>query len=363
MDLLLGKLLKNKLSIIKLIVHMSNFSVKTAFSIHEIDASLWNQLSDGKPFQSHQWHVFGEQVMSDCPPIYLLAYADGTLIARASLWLIGNEPVPKMLGPMRSIAVAVLKRWPLLVCRSPLSYTTGLIIADDTKRPEVLSEFARAALIAAHQQRASFVIFDYLSKANSHDWPTHFSVMSTPDPGMNMENHWASMDEYMASGRKKDRQHYKRVLREADKLGIKIDRHVLAENIDEALTLIRNVERSHGALPNPWARQMLEQMEMVKGSFLTATIDKKLVGCGLLLEDNNSQMTSMLGLAEDIPYVYFMLLYESLKMAFEHKVRLLRWGSGAYEVKQRLGFSFEDNGSLAFTAVNPDLQKVLQWSN
>ena len=342
---------------------MSNFSVKTAFSIHEIDASLWNQLSNGKPFQSHQWYVFGERVMSDCPPVYLLAYADDILIARASLWQVRNEPVPKMLGAMRRIAASVLKRWPLLICRSPLSYTTGLILADERRRPEILSEFAKAALAAANQHRASFVIFDCLSKADSQDWPPHFSVMSSLDPGMNMENRWSSMDEYMASGRKKDRQHYKRVLREAEKLGIKVDRHTLAENIDEALPLIRSVERGHGALPNPWARQILKHMEMVNGSFLTATIDNHLVGCGLVMEDNDSQMTGMLGLAENIPYVYFMLVYECLNLAFEHKVRSLRWGSGAYDVKQRLGFSFEDNGSLAFTAVNPYLQRILQWSN
>ena len=74
-------------------------------------------------------------------------------------------------------------------------------------------------------------------------------------------------------------------------------------------------------------------------------------------------MTSILGLAEDIPYVYFMLVYESLKIAFEHNVRLLRWGSGAYDVKQRLGFSLEDNGSLLFAPVNPFLQKVLHKMN
>ena len=325
---------------------MSNFSIKTAFSIHKIDATLWNQLSNGKPFQSHQWYVFGEQG-----------------VARASLWLVRNEPVPKMLGPMRRIAASVIKRWPLLICRSPLSYTTGLILADQIRRPEILSEFAKAAVAAANQYRASFVIFDCLSKADTQGWPPHFSVMSSLDPGMNMENRWSSMDEYMASGRKKDRQHYKRVLREAEKLGIKVDRHTLAENIDEALPLIRSVERGHGAPPNPWARQILKHMEMVNGSFLTATIDNQLVGCGLVMEDNDSQMTGMLGLAENIPYVYFTLVYESLNLAFEHKVRSLRWGSGAYDVKQRLGFSFEDNGSLAFTAVNPSLQRILQWSN
>ncbi|HLO16691.1 MAG TPA: GNAT family N-acetyltransferase [Anaerolineales bacterium] len=339
---------------------MSTLNVKTTFSIHEIEAGMWNQLSDGKPFQSHQWYVFGEQAMSDCLPIYLLAYDGEALIARASLWLIRNEPVPKALGRIRGAAAQIFKRWPLLICRSPLSYTTGLILADDERRADILSAFVKAALVAARQQGASFIIFDYLNKAGTSDWPGHFSAIPDLDPGTNMENHWLSMDEYLAAGHKKDRQHYKRVLREAEKLGIKIDCHPSAENIEAALPLIRNVERDHGALPNPWARQMLEHMQMVNSSFLTATIDHQLVGCGLIFEDNHSQMTSVLGLAKNVPYVYFMLLYESLKMAFEHQVRLLRWGSGAYEVKQRLGFSSEDNGSLVFTAVNPYLQKALQ---
>ena len=342
---------------------MSTLSVKTASSIHEIDAKLWNELSAGTPFQSHQWYVFGEQVMCDCLPIYLLAYEGNFLVARASLWLMRNEPIPKMLGRTRNVAAAVFKRWPLLICRSPLSYTTGLTFADNSRRADILAAFAEAGLTIAKRHGVSFIIFDYLHKANLQDWPARFSAMANLDPGTHMENRWTNLDEYLASGNKKDRQHYKRVVREAEKLGLRVGCHRFAENVDGALSLIRNVEQEHGALPNPWARQMLEHMQMVNGSFLTATIDDQLVGCGLIFEDNNSQMTSMLGLAKDVPYVYFTLVYESLKMAFEHKVHLLRWGSGAYDVKQRLGFSLEDNGSLVFTAVNPYLQKVLQRLN
>lgn len=340
---------------------MSNLSVKTASSIHEMDAQLWNQLSAGKPFQSYEWYVYGEQVMSDCQPVYLLAYDGDTLVARASLWLMRNEPVPKMLGRWRKVAAAIFRRWPLLICRSPLSYSTGLVFGDDSRRQDVLSEFAKTALHVAKKQRASFVIFDYLNKANIHDWPTYFSAMADIDPGTIMENRWMSMDNYLDSGNKKDRQHYKRVVREAGRLGITIHRHSSGENIHESLPLIRNVEQDHGALPNPWVHKMLEHMQMVRSSFLTARIDNQLVGCGLIFEDNEAQMTSMLGLAKDVPYVYFMLVYESLKLAFERKVRLLRWGSGAYDVKQRLGFSLEDNGSLVFAALNPYVQKALHW--
>ena len=175
-----------------------------------------------------------------------------------------------------------------------------------------------------------------------------------------MENRWSSLAEYLSDGNKKDRQHYKRTVREAENLNIRIERHSHVANIEEALRLIRNVERDHGALPNPWARRTLEQMKMVNGTYLTATISGTLVGCGLLLEDNASQTTSMLGLADDVPYAYFMLAYESLSAAFEHNVRFLRWGSGAYEVKERLGFSREDNGVLVFSATNLVLQSLFR---
>ncbi len=301
--------------------------------------------------------------MADCPPAYLLACEGSNLVARACLWLVRAEPLPRMLGIFRKPVQGLLNRWPLLVCRSPLAYTTGLIISDQANRDEILSVLTEAVQEIARQSQASFIVFDYMSKAEVIGWPPHLSGMTASEPGMKMENNWGSMDDYLASVGKKDRQHYKRVSREADKLGMHVERHLYPFRTEEALTLIRNVETSHGALPNPWARRMLENMDLVNGIFLTALIGEQLVGCGLLLEDNSSQMTSMLGLAKDIPYVYFALVYESLKIAFEHKIRLLRWGSGAYDVKQRLGFSTEDNASLVFASANPIVNKILHWAN
>ena len=106
---------------------------------------------------------------------------------------------------------------------------------------------------------------------------------------------------------------------------------------------------------------MLENMAMVNGVYLTVTLGERLVGCGLLLEDNGAQMTTALGLAADVPYVYFLLIYESLKIAFERQIRLLRWGSGAYDIKNRLGFQMEDNNTILYATSNPIMQKIGQW--
>jgi hypothetical protein len=100
-------------------------------------------------------------------------------------------------------------------------------------------------------------------------------------------------------------------------------------------------------------------MEMIESTFLEARIGNRPVGCGLLLYDSGAQMAVALGLEKDVPYVYFALLYESLREAFEKKVRLLRWGSGAYAVKEQLGFQKEHNNHLVVAGTRPFTQYLI----
>lgn len=331
---------------------MASFHVKTFFSINDIDAAAWDQLSGQSPFQSHRWYAFGERVMADCPPVYLLVYDRDTLVARASMWLVRNEPLPKLSGFVRTMLGAFLKCWPLLVCRSPMANATGMIIESGLERGAILALITEAAVAEGRQRRASIVLFDFLEESEARDWPSDFVRVKMPSPGTVLKNHWQSLEEYLGDGDKKDRQHYKRSLREAEKLGISLRQHKVVPDIDAALGLIQKVENRYSASPNPWMRSMLENIESVEGTWLEARIDEKLVGCGLIAEDNNAQMTTALGLADNIPYVYFLLVYASLKAAFKKKVSLLRWGSGAYEVKQRLGFEMENNNNAVLFGTN-----------
>ncbi len=340
----------------------SKIDIQIADSVKEIDAREWNNLSAGLPFQSHTWYLFGEQVMTDCEPMYLLAYRDGELLGRGCFWVIRNEPLPQYAGMWRVILKPILRNWPLLICRSPLSYTSGLVLPNDSSvRKEITRLFVEAALAQGHKKKCSFLLFDYLSKGEQGDWPASLWTMEMPGPGTVMQNTWKDFEDYLAHGNKKDRQHYKRTVREAEKLNIKIQQTAQVDVDNELLMLIQNVENQHGAPHNPWAINMIRNMETVKGTFLTANINEKIVGCGLLVEDNNAQMASALGLSGDIPYVYLMLVYEGIKVALEHKLPLLRWGSGAYDVKQRLGFIPEDNSLSAFAPIHPVARKLAAW--
>ena len=331
---------------------MTSFEVRTFYRISDIDARSWDQLSGQSPFQSYRWFTFGERVMSDCPPVYLLVYDNNLLIARAAFWLVRNEPLPQMPAPVKALVRTLLKRWPLLICRSPMANTSGLIMRDGLQSETVLDRISQAAISEAGKKNASVVLFDFLDESNTQGWPSNFVTLKMPSPGTILKNRWQSLEDFLADGNKKDRQHYKRSLREAEKLGIRLTQHKSIPDVEGALALIRKVEHRYSSSPNPWLANMLKNIEMVDGIWLEAHIDEKLVGCGLIVNDSNVQMTTALGLADNIPYVYFLLIYASLESAFKKKIQWLRWGTGAYEVKQRLGFELEQNNHSVLAGTN-----------
>ena len=298
--------------------------------------------------------------MEDCQPVYLMAWQDETLVGRAALWVIRDEALPIGPGAGRAIFKAILRRWPLLVCRSPLSNSSGLVLPPEPSRGNVLRALTQSALDISRQKHCSFLVFDFLDEESIYGWPDAFSSVAVDNPGTILKNRWHSMEEYLADGNKKDRQHYKRTLREAEKLGIRIERHTRVPDAAAALDLIHKVDRYYQNEPNPWTRSLLDNLEMINGVWLEARQNGKLVGCGASLEDNKAQLTTALGLEDDIPYAYLLLTYASLEEALSRQVRFLRWGSGAYEVKRQLGFEMERSNHAMVAPGNFLLNMVLK---
>ena len=167
----------------------------------------------------------------------------------------------------------LVKRWPPLICRSPFAGSSGLILPEGEDRVATFTALVQASISEAIRRGASFVVFDYLSEADAKGWPPTFSVAQFSDPGTVMQNCWNSLDEYLAAHvNKKNRRHYKHAMQEVDELDVHLDKCKQIADIDAALELIRNVERRHDAFPNPWARAMLENIELVDGTWLDARI-------------------------------------------------------------------------------------------
>lgn len=322
---------------------MSKLKVKTYKSIEKIAPEAWDQIAAGRGFQSHQWYAFGERVMADCPATYLIAWDNDAPVAGVALFKVKNEPLP-LPKIARQFMTSILKRRPLLVCRSPLADTSALLLPGEPLRDEILPLLASAAQEEFKKQRCSFLVFDYLltEQLKYKSWPPGYEPITVSEPGTYMPMAWESFEEYLEAGNKKDRQHYKRTLKETSDNGIELSRHKSVSDVETAVRLIQNVSIWHGSAPNPWTRNLLENFELTDGTWLELRKEGQLVGCGAVLRDNKFQLTSSLGLEDDVPGGYFLLLYAALQEAFEHKVRLIRFGSGAYDVKRRLGFHLED---------------------
>jgi hypothetical protein len=322
---------------------MAKLDVQVYNSINEIDPEVWERIVAGRGFQSHKWYQFGERAMADCPATYLIASENKVPIASAALFKVYNEPLP-LPEVARRFMASVFKHRPLLVCRSPLADTSALLLPGEPLRDEALTTLAKAAREQFKQQKCSFLVFDYLltEQLRYPTWPEGFEPITVSEPGTYMPMEWESFEAYLESGNKHDRQHYKRSLREAQDNGLVLTRHRSISDVDRALRLIRNVSIWHGSAPNPWMRGLLDNFSMIDGTWLEIHKEGELVGCGAVVRDNKFQLATALGLEDDVPGGYFLLLYTALQEAFEHGVRLVRFGTGAYDVKRRLGFHLED---------------------
>lgn len=328
---------------------MTKLNVQTYNRIQEIDPEIWDRVVAGRGFQSHRWYQFGERAMADSPPTYLLAWEGDKPVASAALFRVQNEPLP-LPAVARRFMASILKRRPLLVCRSPLADTSALLLPGEPLRDEALTVLAKAAREEFKRQRCSFLVFDFLlTEQLRYPWPPGFEPITVSEPGTYMPLEWESFDAYLKAINRKDREQYKNSLREVKENGLVLTKHKTVPDVETALTLIRNVSIWHGSAANPWMRGLLENFSMLDGTWLEIRKDEELVGCGAVVRDNRFQLTTALGLEDDVPSGYFLLLYTALQEAFEHNVRLVRFGSGAYDVKRRFGLHLEDTNHAMVT--------------
>lgn len=318
-------------------------------SIHELEPETWDQIVAGRGFQSHRWYAFGERAMSDSPPTYLIANQNEKPIAAAALFRIHNEPLP-VPTLAQNFMDAIFRRNPMLICRSPLADASGLLLPDSPFRSEVLSAITSAAQNELRQQHGSFLLFDFLPIEELHwrEWHPDFSSFTVSDPGTSMRLAHESFEAYLAAD-KKTRNDYHHTLRKAEETGLQLTRHTRVDDVETALKLIHHVSRKHNSLPNPWMRGLLENLPMIDATWFEIHQGDKLVGCIVTMRDNETQIATALGLEPDLPFAYFMLIYASIKEAFDRQVKRFRLGSGAYEVKRRLGFQLENTNHTMVT--------------
>lgn len=338
------------------------FDIQRAASVQECDPAAWDHLAAGRPFASHRWYRFCETVMAGDSPVYAILSRHGEPVARATFWLTSQEPLPVPSGLRRSILYAAIRRWPLFLCRSPFASASGLILPDAPLRDPALDALTGITRDLSRQHGVSFTVFDYLGRAaDGLPWPDDFMRVDGLDPGTRLDITWPDFEGYVTGLRKSVRKDYRRHCNRAADLGIEIAYHDHVGDVETALALVRQVEQHHGSSPNPYARAMLENAGLVGGTWITATIDDRLVGCGLLLGDGATHILALLGLDYEVRYAYFQLVYAAIRRAIELGTAVLCGGSGAYDLKSRLGFQPERDSHLMFSATNPVLRRLARF--
>jgi predicted N-acyltransferase len=329
--------------------YMKNFDALIVHSTADIDPMVWEVPGLAQPFSSHSWFAFCEKVMPESRPVHILLFRAGKTVARGSFWLMEKDvlPIDSLLG--RHAASWIMKHRPLMVCRSPVANMSGLVIPA-VERREALSTLIKTAEEYAEQAGVSFIVYDYLNRQEIHagGLPYHYSSMEVTEPGTALEIRWNSFEEFLASLSKQGWKDYRRHSNQAARIGIRISAHAEVTDHSEALELIRRVEKRHGSMPNPWTETILTNISLGLRTWLEARQNERLVGCGLLLRDGEHMVATLMGLDYDTRYAYFPFVYTAIQKAIEQRVRVFHAGSGAYELKMRLGFSLEQNNYIAF---------------
>ena len=338
---------------------MNKLEVRTYHSIQDISPELWDTIAARRGFQSHQWYIFGEKAMEGCRPTYLIAFDGEKPVAGAAFFRVHNEPLP-LPSVARRFMASVLKKRPLLICRSPLADTSALLLPGGDERDLALAAITKIAREEFKKQRCSFLVFDFLltEQLRYPGWPAGFEPVTLSEPGTYMPIQWENFKTYLDEGVKKDHQHFKEQLKLAEDNQLMLTKHSSVTDVEASIRLIRNVSIWYGSAPSPWIRGLLENFSMVDGTWLELHKEGKLVGCGAIVRDNQFQLFTALGLEDDVPGGYFYLHYAALQEAFENNMKLVRFGSGAYDVKRRLGFHLEDTNHamviMSGISANPD---------
>jgi predicted N-acyltransferase len=328
--------------------------VQVAGRVDDVGEEAWDRLGNGLPFTSARWYRFGENALVNDRPMYVNVSYRGEAIGRATFWLTTDAPLPVGSSMIRRGLGILFRRWPLLVCRSPVADVSGLLLpADPSLRRGALEAIREAARELARQHNVSFVLMDYLLNAETKmDWPAGFVAAAAGDPGTRLSIAWPDFPSYLKGLRYSARHSYRINCNHARRLGIEVKIYRTVEALEEVLFLIRNVERHHNAAHIPWARQTLENISMVDGHWLAVELGGRLAACCVLLSDRRAGVLTLLGRNYQARYAYFQLLYAAMGCAIDTGLHSVKCGSGSYDLKRRLGFELEGNNQIMFAARN-----------
>jgi hypothetical protein len=343
---------------------------KTFESITTVDPAVWNRLTHGYPFAGWQWCQFGETSLEQ-PGYFLIASEGGEPVGGAIFWVMHKETIPTTNRPVRWILHQYLKRRPLIVCRtSVMTDHKGFFLPDDpAQRAAVLAEIRRVGSHIAHKQHGSFVLADYiLADEADYEWDDFLKFKDYMSIGTRMAVEWDSFEGYMDALKAANKKAHKNVrhnLRYAQEEGITLRFHHDHPPVEDVIHLIDiKMARYKAPYDRDWVRQIIRAsaaLPETNAVWVIATLHDKMVGCEMLLYDDESRVCKpvLYGRDYDADFVYFYMCYEDIRYAIEvMRALTIIYDTEAYEFKRRIGFTDDPRNNLVVRP-NSRLERAL----
>lgn len=338
--------------------------------INTVDPEIWSQVVQGYPFSAWHWCQYGELAVGQ-PGHYLVALEGDKPVGGAIFWVMHRETVPTSTPFVEQLVNKYLNWRPLVVCRTPLlTDHKGLFVpADPGQQAEFLSEARRQGLEIARQHGGSFVLFDYLlAEEVDYDWGDFLKVKDFLNVGTCMHVEWDTFDDYMDALKETNKKAHKNVrhnIRYAEEERIVIHFQHETPPVEEIVRLLRiKLKRYKVKLDAQWARDIVRALSTLpepNAMWVVACRDEKMVGCELLLNDDQSHVCKpvLYGRDYDVEYVYFPMCYEDIRYSIENlHAKTIIYDTEAYDFKRRMGFGPDRRNSLVFCP-NSRLERAL----
>jgi hypothetical protein len=234
-----------------------------------------------------------------------------------------------------------------LVLSAPFSaMSCGVALRPGLMPGEVLPALERALGTVCRQERRLLLCISSVSDADLPSWRARGFLASQQDPGMALDLVTSSYEAYVAGLPRRDRQELRRAQRHGEAYAVYTTQGPPAGDRDQLYALLSEVFVRHGTPSDalPFTPDLLDALEReLQGELLIfrGYVQGTLAGFVLSIKLGQKLWCPMLGLRYDLArpsYLYFLLLDEMIRWAFQRGVQRIYAGLSNERQKEKHGF-------------------------
>jgi predicted N-acyltransferase len=351
-------------------------TVRTVQDIREIPEELWDATATpGALICTHRFlRAVQDSQVNDCCFFYPMVYADGRLVAHASMYLITSELDMFGEGLMGRVVERIARCFPSLTrffcleCGTPVALGSTISIAPDVHAPTVLSLLAEEAKRLAAEHATDGILFrdfldDELGRVQALEEQGFRRVPNLPMAMLDVA--WRTPHAYEAGLRHAYRRSYRRRVKQWEESGLSsrvvTDFAPLADVLAGLWrqTYDRAKEYRRELLKPVFFERMSTELGEDSAVLLIERNDQPLA-FALLLREGNRMIWPYCGLdyGENEQYeLYFNLLYAIVRQAIEAGASEIDMGITTLDAKKRVGASVRPLHMFMYHR-NPLLRRV-----